>query len=150
MCLVFICNQLMKIMRMVKIVCILTHILKHLIFVLYDIQYGSFPKYGSLYPSSAGQWLVVSAHKIFIAAIPNNLAFLVVPLHIVNIISVKKQAFHFTRWNYFLAHLSRRLKWAIVIAHRPSSVRRHPSSVCKLSHFQLLLQNRLIDFDETW
>ena len=27
----------------------------------------------------------------------------------------------------FLAHLSRRLKWAIVIAYRPSSVRRHPS-----------------------
>ena len=54
---------------------------------------------------------------------------------------------------WFLAHLSRRLKWAIVIAHRPSSVRPssvRPSSVCKLSHFQLLLQNRLIDFDETW
>ena len=31
----------------------------------------------------------------------------------------------------------------------PSSVR-PSSSVCKLSHFQLLLQNRLIDFDETW
>ena len=36
----------------------------------------------------------------------------------------------------------------------PSVVR--PSSVCpsvvvrKLSHFQLLLQNRLMDFDETW
>ena len=29
---------------------------------------------------------------------------------------------------HFLAHLSQRLKWAIVIAHRPSSVR--PSSVC--------------------
>ena len=29
---------------------------------------------------------------------------------------------------YFLAHLSQRLKWAIVIGHRPSSVR--PSSVC--------------------
>ena len=53
----------------------------------------------------------------------------------------------------FLAHLSQRLKWAIVIAHCPSSVR--PSvvvrpSVRKLSHFQLLLQNRLMDFDETW
>ena len=50
-----------------------------------------------------------------------------------------------------LAHLSRRRKWAIVIAHRPSSVR--PSVVVvvrKLSHFQLLLQNRLMDFDETW
>ena len=42
----------------------------------------------------------------------------------------------------FLAHLSQRLKWAIVIAHRPS--------VCKLSHFRLLLQNRLMEFDETW
>ena len=61
--------------------------------------------------------------------------------------------FRWTLWIYhlFLAHLSRRLKWAIVIAHRPSV---RPSSVvvvvCKLSHFQLLLQNRLIDFDETW
>ena len=58
---------------------------------------------------------------------------------------------------YFLVHLSRRLKWAIVIALRPSSVRpsvRRPSSsvvvVRKLSHFQLLLQNRSMDFDETW
>ena len=39
----------------------------------------------------------------------------------------------------FLAHLSRRLEWAIVIAHRPSSV-----VVCKLSHFRLLLQNILM------
>ena len=30
--------------------------------------------------------------------------------------------FKFRKW-LFLAHLSRRLKWAIVIAHRPSSVR---------------------------
>ena len=51
-------------------------------------------------------------------------------------------------WFVFLAHLSQRLKWAIVIAHRPSVV--GPSVVCKLSHFQLLLQNRLMDFDETW
>ena len=49
----------------------------------------------------------------------------------------------------FLAHLSWRLKWAIVIAHRPSSVRPSSSSV-NFSHFQLLLQNRLMDFDETW
>ena len=44
----------------------------------------------------------------------------------------------------FLAHLSRRLEWAIVIAHRPSSVRRRrrrPSSV-NFTHFRLLLQNR--------
>ena len=48
----------------------------------------------------------------------------------------------------FLAHLSQRLKWAIVIAHRPSSVR--PSSVRKLSHFRLLLWNRWTEFNETW
>ena len=52
----------------------------------------------------------------------------------------------------FLAHLSQRLKWAIVIAHRPSSVR--PSvvrcpSVRKLSHFQLLLWNHWTEFNET-
>ena len=44
----------------------------------------------------------------------------------------------------FLAHLNRRLKWAIVIVHGPSSVRRR-----KLSHFKLL-KNRLMDFDENW
>ena len=44
----------------------------------------------------------------------------------------------------FLAHLSQRLKWAIVIAHRPSSFRR------KLSHFRLLLWNRWTEFNETW
>ena len=57
----------------------------------------------------------------------------------------------------FLAHLSQRLEWAIVIAHRPSSVvrpsvrrrRRRPSGV-NFSDFRLLLQNRLMDFDETW
>ena len=43
----------------------------------------------------------------------------------------------------FLAHLSRRLEWAIVIAHRPSSV-------CKLSHFQLLLWNRWTEYNDTW
>ena len=34
----------------------------------------------------------------------------------------------------------------------PSVVRPsiHPMSVRKLSHFQLLFQNRLMDFDETW
>ena len=52
-------------------------------------------------------------------------------------------------WYVFLAHLSRRLKWAIVIAHRPSSVR-PSSSVRKLSHFQLLLWNRWTEFNETW
>ena len=43
----------------------------------------------------------------------------------------------------FLAHLSQRLTWAIVIAHRPSSVR-------KLSHFRLLLWNHWTEFNETW
>ena len=47
--------------------------------------------------------------------------------------------------NTFLAHLSQRLKWAIVIAHRPSS-----SVVRKLSHFRLLLWNHLTEFNETW
>ena len=46
-------------------------------------------------------------------------------------------------WPPFLAHLSRRLKWAIVIAHRPS-VRR------KLSHFRLLLWNCWTEFNKTW
>ena len=60
---------------------------------------------------------------------------------------------------FLLAHLSRRLEWAIVIAHRPSSVR--PSSVVcrpsvrpsvrrKLSHFRLLLWNRWTEFNKTW
>ena len=62
-----------------------------------------------------------------------------------------------TSENTFLAHLSRRLEWAIVIAHRPSSVRpsvvvvvvrRRPS--VNFSHFWLLLQNHQMDFDETW
>ena len=58
--------------------------------------------------------------------------------------------------SFLLAHLSRRLKWAIVIAHRPSSVRpsvrpssRRPS-VRKLSHFRLLLGNHWTEFNETW
>ena len=52
----------------------------------------------------------------------------------------------------FLAHLSRRLKWAIVIAHRPSSVRPSSSVVVrrKLSYFRLLLWNRWTEFNETW
>ena len=40
--------------------------------------------------------------------------------------------------------MSRRLEWAFVIAHRPSSVRR------KLSLFRLLLLNRWTEFGETW
>ena len=52
----------------------------------------------------------------------------------------------------FLGHRSQRLQWPIVITRCPASVVRL-SSVCRPLdnlHFQLLLQNRLIDFDETW
>ena len=50
----------------------------------------------------------------------------------------------------FLAHLSRRLEWAIVIAQCPSSVHRPSVVVRKLSHFRLLLWNRWTEFNETW
>ena len=60
----------------------------------------------------------------------------------------------------FLGHRSQRLQWPIVIMRCPASVVRRPSSVVRLSsvvrrpldylHFRLLLQNRLMDFDETW
>jgi hypothetical protein len=46
----------------------------------------------------------------------------------------------------FLAHLSWKLKWAILIARCPS-VR---PSVCKLLHFRLLLQNHWANFNQTW
>ena len=39
------------------------------------------------------------------------------------------------------------------VVRRPSSVVRRLSSVCRpldYLHFRLLLQNRLMDFDETW
>ena len=59
----------------------------------------------------------------------------------------------------FLGHRSQRLQWPIVITRCPasvvrrlSSVVRRLSSVCRpldYLHFQLL-QNRLMDFDETW
>ena len=66
-----------------------------------------------------------------------------------------------------LGHRSQRLQWPIVITRcpasvvrrlssvvcRPSSVVRRLSSVCRpldYLHFRLLLQNRLMDFDETW
>ena len=51
-----------------------------------------------------------------------------------------------------LGHRSQRLQWPIVITRCPASVR-HPSSVRRplnYLHFRLLLQNRLMDFDETW
>ena len=77
----------------------------------------------------------------------------IIPTWIVNIILILWNKFNH-KIILFLAHLSQRLKWAIVIAHRPSSVRPsvRPSVVVvrKLSHFQLLLQNCLMDFDETW
>ena len=45
-----------------------------------------------------------------------------------------------------------KLQWPIVITRWPASVRR-PFGVRRpldYLHFQLFLQNRLIDFDETW
>ena len=45
----------------------------------------------------------------------------------------------------FLGHRSHRLQWPIVITRCPS-VRRPLNYL----HFRLLLQNRLVDFDETW
>ena len=53
----------------------------------------------------------------------------------------------------FLGHRSQRLQWPIVITRCPASVRRLSSVVCRpldYLHFRLLLQNRLMDFDETW
>ena len=51
----------------------------------------------------------------------------------------------------FLGHRSQRLQWPIVITRCTASVR--PSVVRRpldYLHFRLLLQNRLMDFDETW
>ena len=47
----------------------------------------------------------------------------------------------------FLGHRSQRLQWPIVITRCPLSVVRRPLDYL---HFRLLLQNRLMDFDETW
>jgi hypothetical protein len=55
--------------------------------------------------------------------------------------------FHFEFVPPFLAHLSWKLKWAILITFCPSSV---CLSVCKLLHFRLLLQNRWANFNQTW
>ena len=46
----------------------------------------------------------------------------------------------------FLGHRSQRLQWPIVITRCPASVRRPLNYL----HFRLLLQNCLMDFDETW
>ena len=63
----------------------------------------------------------------------------------------------------FLAHLSRRLEWAIAVRFRPSSVVRRPSCVVRRAssvvrrpssvnflHFHLLLENAWLDFNQTW
>jgi hypothetical protein len=47
----------------------------------------------------------------------------------------------------FLAYLSWKLKWAFLIAFCLLSV---CPSVCKLLHFQLLLQNHWANFNQTW
>ena len=44
----------------------------------------------------------------------------------------------------FLAHLTRRVMWAIAITWRPSS------SVVNFSHFNLLLWNHMTDWKQTW
>ena len=54
-----------------------------------------------------------------------------------------------------LGHRSQRLQWPIVITRCPASVRPsvRPSVVRRpldYLHFRLLLQNRLMNFDETW
>ena len=61
---------------------------------------------------------------------------------------------------FLLGHRSQRLQWPIVITRCPASVVRRLSSVVRrlwsvcrpldYLHFRLLLQNRLMDFDETW
>ena len=63
----------------------------------------------------------------------------------------------------FLAHLSRRLEWAIAVRFRPSSVVRRASCVVRRAssvvrrpssvnflHFHLLLENAWLDFNQTW
>ena len=56
----------------------------------------------------------------------------------------------------FLAHLSRRLKWAIAVHFHPSSVVRRASCVVRRAscvnflHFHLLLENAWLDFNQTW
>ena len=51
-----------------------------------------------------------------------------------------------TKSRMVLGHRSQRLQWPIVITRCPASVRRPLNYL----HFRLLLQNRLMDFDETW
>jgi hypothetical protein len=62
-----------------------------------------------------------------IVALPTYLWLYFVNLHIIQ----------------FLAHLSWKLKWAFLIGCCPASV-------CKLSHFRLLLQNHQTNFNQTW
>ena len=56
----------------------------------------------------------------------------------------------------FLAHLSRRLEWAIAVCFRPSCVVRRASCVVRRAssvnflHFHLLLENTWLDFNQTW
>ena len=50
----------------------------------------------------------------------------------------------------FLGHKSQRLQWPIVITRCPASVRPSARRPLDYLHFPLLLQNRLMDFDETW
>ena len=58
--------------------------------------------------------------------------------------TIFRQVTIFRHW--FLGHRSHRLQWPIVTTRCPASVRRPLNYL----HFRLLLQNRLMDFDETW
>ena len=68
-----------------------------------------------------------------------NFAYDFVLLYYISSLSV-------TNLHQFLGHRSQRLQWPIVITRCPASVRRPLNYL----HFRLLLQNRLMDFDETW
>ena len=87
----------------------------------------------------------------------NRKTWVIFLLHVLNLlseISLFRKLIYDIAPGGFLAHLSQTLEWAVVIAHRPSSVR--PSSVVrpsvwrKLSHFRLLLWHRWTEFNETW
>ena len=49
-----------------------------------------------------------------------------------------------------LAHLSWKLKWAFLITHIPSSICPSVRLSVNFSHFQLLLNNHLANFNQTW